>query len=61
MSFRIAVAVAENAYATGTASLPKPANMEKHIRSLMYDAAYATTSSGTNGSNGHTAKPLNKL
>lgn len=41
VSLQVAVAIAENKYATGQASLlPKPADLEAHIRSVMYEPAY---------------------
>eukprot|EP00611_Tribonema_gayanum_P002862 TRINITY_DN1219_c0_g1_i1.p1 TRINITY_DN1219_c0_g1~~TRINITY_DN1219_c0_g1_i1.p1 ORF type:complete len:548 (-),score=169.45 TRINITY_DN1219_c0_g1_i1:281-1924(-) len=40
VSLGIAVAVADNAHLTGTASAPKPDNMEAHVRSLMYEPQY---------------------
>ncbi|CAM9994512.1 unnamed protein product [Ectocarpus sp. 6 AP-2014] len=41
VSLKVAVAIAANKYATGQASvLPKPADLEAHIRSVMYTPRY---------------------
>nr|AIT70122.1 malic enzyme [Desmarestia viridis] len=41
VSLKVATAVAANKYATGQASvLPQPANLEAHIRSVMYEPGY---------------------
>lgn len=41
VSLEVAVAIAENKYATGEASLvPKPVDLEAHIRSVMYEPTY---------------------
>lgn len=41
VSLKVAVAVAENKYATDEASvLPKPADLEAHIRSVVYEPGY---------------------
>ncbi|MEJ5301397.1 MAG: NAD-dependent malic enzyme [Thermodesulforhabdaceae bacterium] len=40
VSFRIAVSVAEVAYRRGLANLPKPENLEAHVKSLMYYPEY---------------------
>lgn len=40
ISFEIAVAVANHLYETGNARFPKPINLRKHIKDLMYDPTY---------------------
>jgi malate dehydrogenase (oxaloacetate-decarboxylating)(NADP+) len=40
VSAAIAVAVAKEAYDSGLAQAPKPANLESHVRSLMYEPEY---------------------
>lgn len=41
VSLKVATAVAANKYATGQASvLPEPADLEAHIRSVMYEPGY---------------------
>jgi malate dehydrogenase (oxaloacetate-decarboxylating)(NADP+) len=40
VSVKIAVAVAEVAYEVKLARFPRPANLEAHVRSLMYDPTY---------------------
>lgn len=41
VSLKVAVAIAANKYATGQASvLPQPADLEAHIRSVMYEPSY---------------------
>nr|AIT70132.1 malic enzyme [Colpomenia sinuosa] len=41
VSLKVAVAIAANKYATGQASvLPEPADLEGHIRSVMYEPSY---------------------
>lgn len=41
VSLKVAVAIAANKYATGQASvLPKPVDLEAHIRSVMYEPSY---------------------
>jgi malate dehydrogenase (oxaloacetate-decarboxylating)(NADP+) len=43
VSATIAVAVAEVAYEQGLAGHPRPNNIEKHIRSQMYEPIYVST------------------
>lgn len=40
VSLKVAVAIAANKYATGQASVPKPVDLEAHIRSVMYEPSY---------------------
>ena len=40
VSMAIAVAVAETAYIAGTASLPKPDNIESHLRNIVFQTHY---------------------
>lgn len=41
VSLKVAVAIAANKYATRQASvLPKPVDLEAHIRSVMYEPSY---------------------
>jgi len=41
VSLQIAIAVAKVAYEQGIAQIPRPADLESHIRSLMYDPDYS--------------------